>query len=252
MADSPVFHVLGPLEVTVAGRTVAVPAGKQRILLSVLLLNAGQTVSLDELIRHLWNAGPPARPRSAVHTVLTRLRNTLGAAGADPARLIHTSVAGYRIEVGADQLDLLRLRELRSAARQSAEAGDRLAEAALLGEALALWRGPVLPEVGSEPLHRDTIPSLTEELLDAANRYHAVRIALGRHGELAGELRALISRYPYHERLWHDLMVVLHATGRRAEAVRAFAEVTSYLCAELDIGPSPELRALHDAIRDSG
>src|SRR5207244_4097857 len=85
------FGILGPLTVTVDGSPVTLGAAKTRILLASLLLRRGAVVAVDELVDQLWDDGPPAGARNAVHTYVRRLRNALDAAG----RLIRTEPAGY-------------------------------------------------------------------------------------------------------------------------------------------------------------
>ncbi len=239
------FRVLGPLEVTVGTRRVAVAAGKQRVLLATLLLSANQIVPVDELADRLWGGDRPRGPRGALQTYVTRLRQTLDPGGAAP---IHTSAAGYGIEVASAGLDLIRFREMAGRARTAGARGDLAAESAGLNEALALWRGPILPDVRSDSLHRDVVPSLTEEHLRTLERRHEVDLALGRHDRLVGELRALTGRHPFHERFWGQLMVALYRCGRPAEALEAYGEVTASLRRGLGVCPGPEVRDLHVAI----
>ena len=48
-ANGTEFCLLGPLVVRVGVMQVIISAGKQRVVLAMLLLNAGQVVSLDDL-----------------------------------------------------------------------------------------------------------------------------------------------------------------------------------------------------------
>ncbi|MEV0405781.1 AfsR/SARP family transcriptional regulator [Actinoallomurus sp. NPDC050550] len=242
----PVFRVLGPLEATVNGCQVTVPAGKQRTLLATLLLGANQVVSLDELTERLWDDAPPRRPRGALHTYVTRLRQMLDRHGPGTGDLIRTAAAGYLIEVS--DLDLTRFRRLVAEARAASERGDLASESDALTEGLALWRGPVLHDVRSDSLHRDVVPSLTEEHLRALDRRQEVDLALGRHARLVGELRALTARYPLHERFWRHLMLALHGCGRSAEALEAYGMASACLRDRLGVCPGPETRDLHTAI----
>lgn len=246
------FRILGPLEVTINARRVPVAAGKQRVLLATLLLSANQIVPVEELTERLWGGDPPRGPRGALHTYVTRLRKTLdphdgrdGHGGPGPIR---TSAAGYGIEVAAGGLDLTRFRAMVGQARRAGARGDLTAESAGLTDALSLWRGPVLPDVRSDSLHRDIVPSLIEEHLRTLERRHEVDLILGRHDRLVGELRALTRKHPFHERFWGQLMVALYRCGRPAEALEAYAEVTASLRSRLGVCPGPEVRDLHTAI----
>jgi DNA-binding SARP family transcriptional activator len=242
------FRILGPLEVSAGSRRVPVAAGKQRTLLATLLLAADRTVPLEELTERLWDGEPPRCPRGALHTYVTRLRQTLDRFTADAAKLIVTSPAGYGIEVDAAGLDLIRFRTMVSEARTAGRRGDLSAESAGLTAALSLWRGPILSDVRSDSLHRDVISSLVEEHLRTLERRHEVDLALGRHDRLVGELRALTGRHPFHERFWGQLMVALYRCGRPAEALEAYGEVSASLRRRLGVCPGPEVRDLHTAI----
>lgn len=242
------FRVLGPLEVTINARRVPVAAGKQRVLLATLLLSANQTVPVEELTERLWGGDPPRAPRGALHTYVTRLRQTLDRHAARATGPIRTSAAGYGIEVPSTGLDLIRFRAMVGEARAAGRGGDLTTESAGLTSALSLWRGPVLPDVRSDSLHRDVVPSLIEEHLRTLERRHEVDLALGRHDRLVGELRALTGKHPFHERFWGQLMVALYRCGRPAEALEAYGEVSASLRRRLGVCPGPEVRDLHTAI----
>jgi DNA-binding SARP family transcriptional activator len=242
------FYILGPLHVAMGSRSIPIPSGKQRILLATLLLNANEIVSVEELIDRLWDSAVPCRPRSALQTYLTRLRRLLDQHHDGLSKIVHTTAAGYLLEVPPARLDLARFRQLVQCGRAAAERGDPVVESAALTEALSLWRGPVLPDVRSDSLHRDVVPKLTEEWLRTLERRYEVDLALGRHDELVGELRVLANRYPFRERFWRQLMLALYRSDRQVEALGAYREVSMHLREELGIDPSAELRRLHLAI----
>ncbi|MEU6041619.1 AfsR/SARP family transcriptional regulator [Actinomadura sp. NPDC047616] len=242
------FHILGPLEVTVGDRPVRVPAGRQRVLLASLLVDANEIVPVDELVERVWGRHRPRHARGALHTCLTRLRHTLDRGEPTASAMIRTTAAGYGIAAPPHRLDHLRFQELLRDARSAAWRGDPAGESAALAEALSIWRGPPLTDVPSESLHREVVPKLTEQWLRAVERSNALDLALGRHGELIGELRALIRRHPFHERFWGQLMLALYRCGRQAEALQAYASVRERLRRELGVEPGRELRRLQLAI----
>jgi DNA-binding SARP family transcriptional activator len=76
------FRILGPLEVLHDhGRPLVLGGAKQRALLAVLLLHAGQVVSADRLIDELWGEDPPQTARSVLQVYVANLRRIL-----EPAR----------------------------------------------------------------------------------------------------------------------------------------------------------------------
>src|SRR5262245_47682688 len=95
------FRILGPLEAVANGRPLDLGGAKQRLLLALLLVRAGEVVSSDRLIEELWSGRPPRTAHSALQVHVANLRRALGE-GAD---LLRTRPPGYVIQVGTD-LDL--------------------------------------------------------------------------------------------------------------------------------------------------
>ncbi len=139
------FGILGPIEVIDPAGT-ALPLGKRkdRALLTVLLLRAGETVSVDALIDALWPTGPPARPDASLHSSVARLRRVLEPARltGQPPTLLVRRAPGYVLELGEHTFDA---RHFERAARSGSEAlaaGDPSLARERLHAALAEWRGP--------------------------------------------------------------------------------------------------------------
>ena len=105
------FRILGPLEVVADGEPVSLPRKKQRALLALLLLRAGEAVSTDELIEELWAGQPPATAKDALQNYVSQLRKALG------PEVIVTRDPGYLLEATAEQTDLGRFERLVAEAR---------------------------------------------------------------------------------------------------------------------------------------
>ena len=60
------FGILGPLAVWRGGKEVELGAAKQRALLAVLLLHAGEPMSAERLVEALWGEHPPKGPVKAL------------------------------------------------------------------------------------------------------------------------------------------------------------------------------------------
>ncbi|GAA3437964.1 AfsR/SARP family transcriptional regulator [Kutzneria kofuensis] len=237
------FRILGPLEVSLAGRPVPIRAAKHRTLLASLLLRANRVVPVDALVERLWAGNPPARARGTLQTYVLRLRQTLG----DPA-LVRTAPEGYYIEVPPGSVDLERFRELSDEGTRAGDAGDLTAAAAALDEALQLWRGAPLADVPSEELQRNVVPQLVEQHLQVLERRIDIDLQRGRHQALIAELQSLTAKHPTREPFWGQLMLALHRSGRQADALAAYQGVAGYLADELGIDPGEPLRRLHQAM----
>ena len=107
--------VLGPLRVTIGGRTVRLGADKQRALLATLALRAGRPVAYERLVDCVWGEVPPATARATLHSYAGRLRRALGA---ESMRLIQSVPGGYLLDAAA-------VRSVSTVVRQALRAGQR-------------------------------------------------------------------------------------------------------------------------------
>ncbi|MGW1050325.1 ATP-binding protein [Streptomyces sp. NPDC002521] len=240
------FGILGPLDIRTDDGGPIDPGGpRPRALLTLLLLDAGRPVSTERLTDGLYGAEPPAGAAGALQSQISRLRRRLA-----PHATIEAGPAGYRIDVPADRVDAHRFERLAREGRAALAAGDPEAAAARLHEALALWRGPALPDLPDA--HADTA-RLEELRLAAVQDRIEADLALGGGPELVPELRSLLAAQPLSERLHGQLMRALHTAGRPAEALTVYEEARRALADELGADPSPELAALHlELLRGAG
>src|SRR5215218_7153273 len=232
------FRLLGSFEVCERGQPLEVGAGKQRALLALLLLRAGEVVSTDRLIDALWEEDPPASALNSVHVYVSQLRKALG-----NSRLT-TRGHGYLLALEPEQLDLGRFERLLAEGRQLLAEGEPERAAEALRAALALWRGPALSDFESEPFARGEIARLEELHLDALEERIEADLALGRHAELVSELEGLVREHPLRERLRAQLMLALYRSGRQAEALAAYQDARRTLVDELGVEPGRTLREL--------
>ena len=239
------FCLLGPLAVRVGGRQIAISAGKQRVVLAALLLNAGQVVPLDDLAEAVWGAALPASARRTLQNYVKRLRRAL--AGTDHGR-IATEPDGYRIDACADELDVARFGALLQRSREAVRREQWSDAAATLRAALSLRRGRPLADVPSELLLLQHGPWIAEMYTQALEIRIDADLHLGRHREVIAELRQFTAAYPLRERPYRMLMLALYYDGRPAEALAVYQHARRVLICELAIEPGPDLRQLHQSI----
>jgi DNA-binding SARP family transcriptional activator/DNA-binding beta-propeller fold protein YncE len=230
------FLVLGSLEARGDGRELELGPGRQRALLALLVLHAGEVLSLDRLVDALWREQPPASAAKVVQGYVSQLRRVLG------AEAIVTRGSGYRLagcETDADEFERL-LAQAR--AQEPAEA------ASTLRQALALWRGHAFADVEYEPWAQAEIGRLEELRLVALEERIEAELQLGEAARLVPEVEALVAEYPLRERLAALLMLALYRSGRQADALEAYAAARRRLVGELGIEPGPELQELQRRI----
>jgi DNA-binding SARP family transcriptional activator len=143
-------RLLGPLEVVAGdGTPLLVGGAKERAVLALLALHAGQVVAEGQLVDALWGDDPPRTATKTLRSYVSRLRQGL-ARGGDEV-VIDTAGGGYRLQVGPDGLDVTRVEQLVAQARDAAGRGDHAWAAVALTEAARSWRGRPLGELGDEP-----------------------------------------------------------------------------------------------------
>ena len=235
-------RLFGELEAEHAGVPVPVRGAKQRALLALLALRPGQPVSADRLIDALWGDGQAAHPANALQAQIGQLRRTLGATA------ILTTEAGYALDAGPEDVDVVRFEQLAAKGRHLFEEGQTALASTALSEALRLRRGEPLADFTYAGFFDAERTRLDELILVAIETRVEADLMLGRHGELVGELEALCRAHPLRERLWELLMLALYRAGRQAEALRAYTEARDRLVGELGIDPGPALRELEARI----
>ena len=232
------FRILGPLEAVDDDGPVALGGQKQRALLALLLMRAGEVVGTERLVTDLWGERPPKTATTSLQNFVSQLRKLLG-----PGTL-ETKAPGYVLRVDPERFDLARFEKLVADARR-AEPQER---ARMLREALALWRGPPLADLAYETFAQSEIRRLEELRLDALETRIDADLELGGAGELVPELEALVTQFPLRERLRHQLMLALYRAGRQADALEAYHHARRVLVDELGIEPSPALQQLYASI----
>jgi predicted ATPase/DNA-binding SARP family transcriptional activator len=233
--------MLGSFEVrTGEGRLADVPGARLRALLIALALEAGRTVPKGTLVDWIWGEQPPAEAANALQRLVSRLRKAL------PEGVVEGQPGGYRLTVTPDAVDALEFERLVGQART--EKGPQ--QVRLLREALALWRGAALQDVGlDDSAAFDAAATRLEGLrLTAMEDRFEAEVRLGDGAELVPELTDLVAAYPVRERLVAALMRALVAAGRDSEALLVYERARQALANALGVDPSPELSALHVAL----
>jgi DNA-binding SARP family transcriptional activator len=243
--------ILGPLEVHRDGVACALGGRQQRFVLALLALETGHVVSLDRIADALWGDDLPPSYVTTIQTYVFRLREVLepDRAKGDPARvLVSTPGGGYRLELPPAAVYALRFEADVVRGRAALEAGDASSAAAALGEALALWRGDVLSDLGDLGPGATAAQRLDEVRLVATEDWVAAELALGHHSALIPPLASLEAAHPLRERITALRMVSLYRSRRQAEALTVYREASQRLAEDLGVRPGEELRSLHERI----
>jgi DNA-binding SARP family transcriptional activator len=226
------FRMLGPIEVLDDdGVPVALPGGRARAILSMLLIARPHVVSQAKLFETGQTAKDPA---NALHVQISKLRAVL------PKQRLVSEHGGYKLITRPGEVDVDVFVETCSQGQRLAEAGDHTTAVTVLRDALAMWQDPT-----DYDFTESWRATLEEQRLAALENVINGELAIGRHLDVVPELTGLVAAHPLRERFTGLLMRALHKSGRRSEALSAFAELRLRLADELGVDPAPEITAQH-------
>jgi DNA-binding SARP family transcriptional activator len=222
-------------------------------VLALLLLNADQAVQALALIKDLWGTNPPISARTTLQTYVLQVRKCLGrllgtAVTEVAKRVLVTVPGGYQLRLGSIDFDLRTFEQLATTGRRALAAGEHVEAAALLMRARDLWRGPALADIRAGAVIGPRLKALEQVRLNTLEQCIEARMRLGRHQDVLAELATLMAEHELNENLCAQLMVALHRSGRRQEALLAFHRLRVTMVEELGLEPSKRLRLLQRAI----
>ncbi|PJE94892.1 transcriptional regulator [Streptomyces carminius] len=241
------FRVLGSLEVRGAGQLLPIRGSRRRALLTTLLLHAGRVVPVESLTQAVWPDGQPNSALANIRTYVYELRRQLQLFDDTEDRLT-SHPGGYRLTVGAGELDLFNFRALITAGHRVMRHGDHHGAAECFGRAVRIWRGRPAEGLEFGQSVAAMLACLEEEHWSATSAWIDAQLALGRHEQVIPMLRETAARRPLCEHTWAQLMTALGSAGRTAEALAAYQQARRVLVDEIAVEPGAELRRLHSAV----
>jgi DNA-binding SARP family transcriptional activator len=236
------IHLLGSMRAATRLKTDILPKGrKARAVLGYLSVNSGECVTRARLAAMLWDRVPDAHARASLRQSLRELSSAMGPLA---CKLILADRDTVRLNAYLCWIDAVAVLAgepllLQSSGCELAEpsTGELLEELDGTSTAFDQWLfcartrfKEQLREVLEADLHQ-----LIHSKADAKNRALAAR--------------RIIAFDPTHEGASRALMHALSEMGERAQALREYARCRQALHTILDVEPSPETRALCQAIR---
>jgi len=238
------FRLLGRVEIEANGELVSLPRRRTRCLLAILLLEVNRIVPVDRLARLLWEDNPPPGARSDIQGHISRLRGLL-ATGRTGAPKLDFAGDGYQLSMEPHAVDVHRFRDLLRRAAATTDLADRVEQ---LRAGLALWRGQALSNAASDWLRERLCADLEEQRLTAVEDLISACLALGQAREILPMVAMTAAAHPGRESLVALHMQALYQVGRRTDALELYARAREYLCSQMGLDPSPQLRELQQAI----
>jgi ATP/maltotriose-dependent transcriptional regulator MalT/DNA-binding SARP family transcriptional activator len=225
--------------------------GRPMELLKVLVALGGQEVRADQIADALWPHVDADYAHKSFTATLHRLRRLLGE---DDAVLLRESRLSLNPALvwadtwALDQVCAAIDDALRAPAAQGPDTGLR----ALADEALALYRGPFLPDESEQPGYIANREQIRSRLLRCLARV-ARRWEDGGQSDAAADcyLR-LIEVDPLFEAPYRNLMLSYQRGGDAVEARATYERLRMLLAARLQAEPSPETQAVLAGLKARG
>lgn len=236
--------ILGPVVVVVDGKPRDPGGRKVGRVLAALAIRAGERVPTDRLIDDVWGEQAPPSARASLQMHITKLRKLL----ASTPVTIETVPDGYRLSAPPGGVDVTEFIRLADDARTARADGRWQTAAERARRALDLWKSDRIEALDDAHSLAGDITGLTELRRQTRLIYYEVRLALGEHEQLVGELEEATAAEPFFERFWELLMVALYRCGRQADALAVFQRAASLLVEELGLEPSPALARIEERI----
>ncbi|MUL80937.1 AAA family ATPase [Mycobacterium sp. CBMA247] len=239
--------MLGPLQVVHAGSPVDIGTPKQRAVLAMLLLAQGRVVSVDRLIDAVWGDDPPASATASLQVYISHLRRALrdGSPSASP---IVRQPPGYYLDVPPDAVDVAVFTTGCVRAAAAVEQAHWAQALSAADDALALWRGAFLEDLGDQDWVTEDAGRMRELRTECLDHRITALLALGRVPAALTAVSELRSAEPLSDRgVWLQ-MLTQYRCGRASEALEIYARYARLLDDELGLSPGTELRELQTAI----
>ena len=231
------IRLLGPLEVTVAGRPIVVDTRKALAIVA-LVAAEGRPFARDELAAMFWPEADDEAARGALRRTLSALRTAAG----------DTGLAIGRTQVALDPAASVDVAELERLAASSTPADLEMAAALARGPFMAgfaLRDSPAFDEW--QALRAGRVERMVGSLLD---RLAAARMEAGDAAGAVEVARRRVDLDPLDELGQRRLIELLAHGGDRTGAIRQYRELVALFDHELGVAPLRETTDLYDAIRE--
>jgi DNA-binding SARP family transcriptional activator len=230
--------LLGPSQITVAGREITGGLRKARELLAFLAVHPDGATA-DQVGEALWPGAPPGHGTAQRNIAVRKLRDMLRTAtGQHEAMFITLAADRYRLDPALFDVDIWRFQQALLEAR-NARGED--AQLAAWRDAVAAYHGPLADGAGydwAEPYAEQA----RRRALDAWTRIAEITAPRDPEQALAA-LETALGHDPYNEFVYQKVMRQQAAAGR-PDAVRRTLSLLEARLGELGITPGPQTRAL--------
>lgn len=243
------IRMFGGLTVRQADREITrFKTQKCASLLAYLAYHLGRAHKREVLAELLWPERPPKAGRTNLSTALSSLRRQLEPPGVPAGAIIEGDRFAVQLNPEVVTTDVA---EFQSALRAADSADGPTERGQLLGDAVGLYEGELLPG-----FYEDWVVieqrKLADQYFDAVLALVGLLEEAGQVDESVDLLRLALTHDPLREEVHAELMRLLAVAGQPEAALRQYTEITAYLDEELGRAPSASVRQLAELIEAKG
>ena len=214
-------RLFGGCSLEVEGRRIVLDGAKPRVrsLFRLLALHAGAPVHREVIQEALWPDADAAAGARSLHVALSALRRHLDDAAAPlDGRLVAREGDAYRLDVGADDVDLGRFDWAIAAGRAARARGD--VSAAAFAQAVDLYTGDLLPEEGPADWVSERRDHCRTRAVEAAQGLAEEALPAGDHATVVRACRFGLELDRYQDAFWRMLIQARERAGDAGAASR--------------------------------
>lgn len=249
------INMFGKFEILVGGNEVLLQlrqAKKMCLLLEGLILNKGNPVSHEEIVRMLWPENENKSPETALRTLLHRFRSLVDENGIpELKRAVLTNRGSYQWNNELNcVVDVFQFEELYRTVKsgQTLKPGEKID---LYLKMQTLYRAPLLQNSAGEyfivqrsvyyhDMYIDSVFSLIELLKEE-----------GRYEDIVRVCKRAMEVELFDERLHMELMMALLKLGKNREALSQYYYTTGLQHNQLGLELSPELKEFYKTLAEA-
>jgi DNA-binding SARP family transcriptional activator len=245
-APSVRIQTLGGFALDVDGRRVVLDGAKPRVrsLLRLLAVHAGTAVHREVIQDALWPEADASAGARSLHVALSALRRWLDdTAGPIGGELVVREGDAYRLDVGADAVDVGRFDRALAEGRAAQSRGELASAAYAL--ALELYGGELLPEEGPADWIVARRDHYREAAVEAAGELASASLVAGDTATAVRACRVGLEVDRYQDSLWRILIEARDRAGDTGAASRDRREYAAVLeglgvkgSATVSVGPA--------------
>jgi DNA-binding SARP family transcriptional activator len=233
------LRLFGACEVTVQGRPLPpLRYRKDLWLLALLALRHDREVARVGLAALFWPDAEESQARYYLRRSLSNLRRALGS---EARRLLAPTPRTVRLDLSDADCDVLAYDAALAQAAASA------APEELLQQAIALHRGPLLPDCLEEWALTER-NQREQSYFAALERLAQITRERGEPAAAVRWLRPLVAADPYRESAACSLLRALADSGDRAAMQQVYHELRLRLRSDLNAAPAPETEVLYQQL----